>query len=306
MSKQKVVLTIGTFDGVHRGHVEIIRCLLEKAKKARCVSLVLSIIRPPRSIIKREMHDLLTPWSEKSERLEGLGVDKVERARFTHEFRSMTPARFIKSYLLKRYDVKGIVAGEDFHFGKGKKGDVGLLKKICVPLGIPVWVIKKKKFHGRVISSSRIRDAVLSGNIRSVNSMLGYNFRIIGGVYSDQRIGRRIGIPTMNIAAHKDKMLPSGVFEARVLGIGKWAGKVFPAVCNIGFRPTVAGITEHCGVKRDKKTVEAHVLGDTTGIKKDRVVLELLSRLRDEKKFSSLKLLKKQILSDIGMALKRC
>ncbi|MFH1283715.1 MAG: riboflavin biosynthesis protein RibF [bacterium] len=288
MNKKNTVITIGTFDGVHRGHKKIIRKLVGKSKKYKIEPVVLALKRPARSVIKNDLHNIITPWKEKVDRLKRLGVKEVEKIQFKPYFQKLSPTDFFKSFLLKKFNIKGIVVGEDFRFGFGRKGDVHYLKKLCVKNNIKLWIVKKEKIKSTKISSSLIRGELRKGNLSKANLLLGYKYLLYGKIYKGFGVGREIGIPTLNVKVEKDKILPPGVHFCAVIRNKKH----LPAVCSIGYNPTV--------VKNStEKIIEVHLLNFIKKLNWSELEFELISKIREEINFKSLDELKQQIELDI-------
>jgi riboflavin kinase / FMN adenylyltransferase len=301
-------LALGNFDGIHRGHQQVLQPILDKSGMSfsdRVFSTVVSFTPHPREFFTGVQLKLLTPLQEKVKQLEILGIEQLVLLPFDRELAGLTPQRFVAEILVKQLQAKQISVGEDFHFGNQRAGTSKDLQAIASGFGIDVCIIslKKDRCEERVrISSSLIRQALEEGNLDRANQMLGRVYNLSGNVVKGQQIGRTIGFPTANLQVPENKFLPCfGVYAVSVAIEGKTLNisgdrSLIPAVMNIGCRPTVDG---------NSPTIEIHLL-DWSGDLYDRNLTVYLQQfIRSERKFSSLDALKEQIAKDCDIARKK-
>jgi len=284
------VVTIGTFDGVHIGHKIIIEKLKEQAKKLNCESVVITFFPHPRVVVNNDTKILLlTTLEEKKELIEKLGVDKLYIINFTKDFAKKTYQEFLAETIIKNNKAKHIIIGYDHKFGKDRAGDKTNLMELTKENNIDITIVNPQEIDGLVISSTKIRNALLDGNLDLANKMLGRNYKVNGKVVEGSKRGRTLGFPTANIEPHdKNKLLPqNGVYLVKVfLENEKYSG-----VLNIGLRPTFNN--------RIEPIAEVHLLDFNKNIYGKEISVEFIKRLRDEKKFDSKEELVKQIKNDI-------
>lgn len=286
------VVTLGKFDGLHRGHGLLVEALLDKSRGCGWKSVVFTFNIPPRTKVLEEKAELLTTNEEKVSLFEQTGVDYLIECPFTEEVRSMEPKKFI-AWIVRVLHIKCIIVGKDFRFGYNRAGDYHVLEECSAEFGYETVTIEKMQEEGRDISSTYIREELLCGNMEKVNHMLGYEFFVKGPVVHGQRIGRTIGIPTINMVFPEEKLLPmKGVYVTRVFYGGRW----YPGVSNIGCKPTIAG--EH------PIGMETHIMDFNREIYGQAVEVRFLSFLREEHKFASIVALKQQLQADIAEAKK--
>jgi riboflavin kinase / FMN adenylyltransferase len=282
-------LTIGVFDGVHRGHREIIRRLTTDAHADNAPAVLLTFEPHPASVLTGRNIKCLTSPEERAELLGSLGVDIVITQRFTTEL-STVPAQDYMSHLKEKLDFKHLLIGYDFALGKGREGNASRLTEIGRELNYSVEVIKAVSDESGVISSTEIRKLIATGNVIEASKLLGYNYRLSGPVIHGDGRGHRINIPTANIDYPKQKVIPSnGIYVCwATIGVDK-----FMAATNIGFNPTFTP-------EKKIPSLEAHLLDFDHDIYDKEVKLEFVSRLRDELKFNSVESLLEQIHDDIN------
>lgn len=281
-------LTIGVFDGVHRGHREIIRKLTTDAHADNAPAVVLTFDPHPASILAgRDIKCLTTP-DERADLLGDLGVDIVITQRFTPDL-STVPAIEYMSRLKETLDLKRLLIGYDFALGRGREGNASRLTEIGRELNYSVEVIPAVSDESGVISSTEIRKLVSTGNVSEAAKLLGYNYSLSGPVIHGDGRGRRINIPTANIDYPKQKVAPPNGIYVCWATIG--AEKIMAAT-NIGFNPTFTP---------DKKipSLEAHLLDFDRDIYGKEIKLEFVARVRNELKFTSVESLLEQIYDDI-------
>jgi len=292
LSLEKTWLTIGVFDGIHRGHQEMIRALIREAKENNATSLVISFYPHPAAVLgKRTEVKYLTLPEEKAEILAKMGVDVL----LTHPFDSGVTdlsAEVFMSNIRAKLKLEKLLIGYDFALGKNRQGDAKYLSELGDKDGYIVQAFPSISDEKAVISSSRVRDALVDGKVRDAHQLLGHPYTLTGSVIRGDGRGRKINIPTANIEASGEKIVPlNGVYAC-------WAsvqGKKYPAVTNIGIRPTFTP-------DKERANIEAHILDFEKDIYREKLKLEFISRLRDEKKFSSADELLSQIRADIEKA----
>lgn len=282
-------LTIGSFDGVHLGHQQLIRELNQKAHEAGAQSVVLTFHPHPSVVLRgRKGPIYLTTPLEKLELLDELGTDIVVTHPFTHAVSQISAREFV-TYLSTHLGFRQLWSGSDFALGKGREGNVNYLQQLGRELNYQVYVIKPVTYSGQVISSSYIRDLLTAGKVEEAADLLGRLYQVEGEVIHGDGRGKRIGIPTANLNTGDEKLVPvAGIYACRV----QIKGVYWPAAVNIGTRPTFDN-PEH------KSIVEAHILDFSSDIYSQHITLEFITRLRGERRFQSVEELIKQEYLDI-------
>lgn len=289
-SEWPTAVTLGKFDGFHRGHQMLLSRILQE-RPADCLAVVFTFDVPPVSYMNHEPVKTLLSWPEKCDLVRDLGADWLVACPFTEEIRSMTARRFVEEVLVNRLRVREIVTGADFRFGYQRSGDVALLQELSTIYGYRLQVVDKARDDGQVISSTLIRAELAGGNMERVNRLLGYPFHVTGEVVHGARLGRTIGMPTINQIPGAGKLLPpNGVYVTTV----DLEGNRYPGVTNIGYKPTVSG-KRVCGVE----TYLLDVNGDFYG-KTAKVMLHAF--VRPEQKFHSVEELTAQMNRDAARA----
>jgi len=283
-------LTIGSFDGVHMGHQHIIRSLVEKSRQNQCPAVVVTFFPHPQKVLGKieEPFYLNTP-EEKDELMQQLGVDSVLTIHFDLIFSKTTAADFMHM-LHHQMAFSHLMIGYNFTLGANREGNSSVLKSIGRKLGYRVEAIKPVQIDAQTVSSSYIRDLLNSGNITSANRFLGRPYQLSGTVIHGDGRGKHIGIPTANLAVWKEKLVPaSGVYAT----IAEMDRHSHAAVVNIGHRPTFYE-------NSTEKSIEVHLLDFSQVIYGDVMRLNLVERIRSEKKFASVQELINQIHEDIN------
>lgn len=284
-------LTLGIYDGVHLGHQKIIRRVVERAKEIGGMSCVVTFDPHPREVlIPDTAPDLLTSTKKKIELLKALGLDAVCLIRFTREFAQVEARKFVKDFLINTLRTRAIVEGYDWRFGKGRKGDVELLREIGKDNGYEVEQVDGVVIDGQIVSSTLIREMVLEGDLDKAAAYLGREYSITGDIVEGSRMGREIGFPTANIEPHHEAIPPNGIYAVRV----DVAGERKNGTLNIGVRPTVT--------EEKKRTIEVHIMDFYRDIYNEEIEVTFVERLRDEKKFPSVEALTDQIKKDVEKA----
>ena len=285
------VITIGNFDGVHLGHQALLHEVIEKADELNGTSMAMTFEPHPMRVLKSDRYlPLITLYEQKIELIEKSGIDVLICLPFNREFASITADDFIDNLLLETIGIKAIVVGKDYTFGKGRVGNINLLKKYASEKGFEVivsnWIPVSGNCPAR-ISSTKIRELVLDGKIEEARQLLGRFYQIRGMVVPGRdRGGRLLGCPTANINL-KDELCPKmGVYAVIV----ECLNYKYKGVANIGYSPTFTD---------QQFTVEVHILNFNENIYEQQIRVNFIKRIRNEKKFSTINELSKQIKKDI-------
>ncbi len=285
---KKSFLTIGVFDGIHRGHRILIEQLVRRARALRGTSVVMTFWPHPIHVLYPQMRcPLLTSLPQRLELIEELGVQACVVIPFTKTFSRLSAQRFIQEYIVQNIQPQEIILGDDFRFGQNRQGDLGLLKAFAKRHGFRVRIIKAIQKDQRRISSSRIRALIARGKLLKARRLLGHCASLWGRVIKGDARGKRLGFPTANIQTDHAVFVPHGVYLVWVT-IGKTRHQ---GIANIGLRPSFPK------TKRNP-TLEVHILDFHRGIYGQGVIVELIKKLRNERKFSSSKELVAQIERD--------
>lgn len=313
-------VALGNFDGLHRGHQQVIKPILRSASQAmRLTSLtqnqypedlerlncqdqasshsystVATFTPHPREFFSGTTWKFLTPREEKVLKLKQLGVEQLALLPFNQELASLSPEQFVEKILVQQLKASQVSVGQDFQFGYKRSGRSDDLKAIASRYGIDVTIVSLQTCQGERISSSLIRHSLEQGDISLANRLLGHPYTLTGLVVKGQQLGRTIGFPTANLLLPPEKFLPhSGVYCVRVSGSSLEATPFWPGVMNIGHRPTVNGID---------LTVEVHLLDWSGDLYGQMLTVSLEKFLRPEQKFASIDALKQQIHADAEAA----
>lgn len=294
--KKPTVTTIGIFDGIHRGHKKILKLLKERAKRIKAMSCILTFDPHPLKILHpHKTPPMLISTRHKLNLLAEEGIDIAVVINFTKSFADIGPIRFVKEILVKRLDVKELLVGENFLFGKNRSGTVKGLKRLSQRFGFKVHIISPLRAGRRIISSTLIRRLTMSGKLNEAKRLLGRDISILGTVTKGVRRGRIIGFHTANLDLHHEAIPPSGVYIVRV----KLANKVYRGVLNIGFRPTFNRVKD----KREP-VVEVHIFNFNKSIYGKDIEVIFLKRIRTERRFKNKEHLILRIKKDIEIARK--
>lgn len=285
------VLTIGNFDGVHRGHAEVITKLVKKARKLGVPATLMTFEPQPQEMFKGESAPArLSILRDKIVLLEELGIDRLVCINFNAKFASLSAEAFIENLLVKSLGVKYLVVGDDFCFGKQRQGNFQMLRKAGEMHRFAVVSTQSFVLGDKRVSSTEIRKQLAKGNLEQARRLLGHPFTLCGKVAHGQKIGRTIGFPTANIALKRQVSPVRGVFAVKLY----WdESDIYEGVANVGFRPTVNG--QVCQLEVHLFDFDGDLYGRT-------VEVELVAKIRDEQPFQSLEALKKQINNDADKA----
>lgn len=287
------VLTIGAFDGIHRGHQEIIRVLRECAREHGLPAVVLSFEPTPREYFNKDAPPArLTRFRERFEALARYGVDRFVCLRFDERMRQLSPEEFIDRVLIEALDVRHIVVGHDFRFARENRGSPMLLRSAGEKHGFAVTEVAPYVIDGVRVSSSLIRRVLEAGDLQAAAKYLGRPYRITGKVIAGKRLGRQLGFPTANLRLHRRATPLAGVFAVRVSGKGLVDA---PGVANLGTRPAVNG---------KELLLEAHVFDFSGDLYRSYLHVDFIERLRDERWFPTIDALVEEMHRDAARARK--
>ncbi len=285
-------VALGSFDGLHKGHLSLIKKTVELAKKINGMSIVYTFKNHPRKFIKSiDNPKLLLDNESKKEILKKENVDLVYFEEFNEDYMKLSPEEFVK-YLCEKFNVKGIVVGFNYRFGYKNLGDVNLLKKLSKIYNYELYVMEPCTYNEEAISSTKVRQALIRGALNEANEMLTRPFFIKGEVVHGKQLGRTIGFPTANLNFSKDIILPKiGVYYTNVL----WNNNIYRGITSIGNNPTVNG---------EKITLETFILDFNEDIYDEKIKVYFIKFFREEKKFASIEKLKEQLNFDAKRAAK--
>lgn len=286
---EQSVVTIGTFDGVHLGHQKIIKRLVKIAKREGLKSIVLTFFPHPRMVLQKDISiKLINTIDEKSDLFKSFGVDQLVVKEFTQEFSRLPALEFVRDILVNTLKTKFIIIGYDHHFGRNRAANIDDLKEFGETYDFEVLEISAEEINEVAISSTKIRNALLSGDLKTANTFLGYNFMLSGTVVKGQGLGKQLSFPTANLHIKESyKLIPkNGVYVVCSEVNNK---RVF-GMMNIGTKPTVSN--------SKKQFIEIHFFDMDASLYDKQLKIEILERLRDEQKFDTLEDLKKQLQND--------
>ena len=298
-SFKNAVITIGTFDGVHTGHLQIIKQLKQEAADINGESVIVTfhphprmVVNPPRQSDKKSLLpvSLLNTLNEKVELIGQQNVGHLVVVPFTHEFSLLTAEEYIKNFLVDKFHPHTIIIGYDHHFGKRRQGNYKLLEAYAEQFNYTVKEIPEHIINHIAISSTRIREALLCADIDTANKFLGYQYFFEGNVIEGDKIGRTLGYPTANIeVTDPHKLVPANGVYAVELQIRNPQSHFFKGMLNIGYRPTIGGT---------KKVIEVNLFDFNENIYGTQVRICVKKYLRPEQKFNGLEALKVQLSTD--------
>ncbi|MDY0090665.1 MAG: bifunctional riboflavin kinase/FAD synthetase [Flavobacteriaceae bacterium] len=292
-SNNRTVATIGTFDGVHIGHKKIIEQLVKNCENSNYESVILTFFPHPRMVLQKDTDvQLLNTLEEKISVLEKTGINHLIIHPFDQRFSRLTAEEFVESILVNQLNIKKIIIGYDHRFGRNRTANINDLILFGEQFHFEVNQISAEEINDVSISSTKIRNALNEGNICQANSFLGYHYMLTGVVKEGKKLGRTIDYPTANIYIEESyKLIPKvGVYAVySIIDDNKHFGMM-----NIGFNPTVGGT---------EKTIEINYFDFDSDLYGKKLTVFILDRIRDEKKFDSLELLKNQLQTDKSTAL---
>ncbi|HET6384987.1 MAG TPA: riboflavin biosynthesis protein RibF [Armatimonadota bacterium] len=297
-------VTIGVFDGVHRGHQALLRLLLDRARSMGLRSVALTFDRHPRPAdAVGVLEEQITSLQEKRELLEEAGIDGCAVIPVDEGLLDLEADEFVKRFLVQRLNTRLVVVGYDFRFGRGRRGDFQLLRSLGSEYGYTVLQAPAVLIDGAPVKSTRIRDCLRQGDLPGAAAMLGRLYRVVGEVSQGDRQGSKLGFPTINLRYPPEKLLPTpGVYA----GLCRVGAQNWPAAINLGVRPTMRSPSPDSLSGSDQRPVlEAHLIGFEGNLYGQIVRLEFAERLREEKRFESLEALKEQIRRDVDETARR-
>lgn len=292
--RKQTSVTIGNFDGVHIGHQAILKCVRGDAHGADRMSAVLTFYPHPAQVLRPvEAPPLLETIEQRAERLDRAGMDAVLVARFNRELASLSPGEFAETFLAKAMRTRAVFVGDNFRFGHRQAGDVKMLRELGARLGFAVEIVPpvEAEIGGQsvAVSSSAIRAAVREGRMEEAAQMLGRPFALQGEIRKGTGVGRKLVVPTLNLATEQETLPKLGVY-ATDTSVG---AAEYRSVTNVGMRPTFDGV---------KLAIETHLFGFNENLTSGLMAIRFRTRIRDEKKFSGPQELRQQILRDIETA----
>lgn len=280
------VITLGKFDGLHRGHKKLLEKVVDIAGERKLTSVMFTFEVSPYTLTRDDRHRVLLTNEERRQMLEQTDLDWLIECPFDEHMMHMEAEDFVREILVKRLKAACLVIGPDFRFGHNRRGDAALLGLMGREYGFSVIILAKEMYQDREISSTLVRESILRGEMEKAADMLGYPYYFYGKIIRGRQIGRTLGLPTTNLRADERKVLPPfGVYATRS-SIGDME---FGGVTNIGVKPTVQ--EKFVGIETHLFSCNLNLYGDVQKV-------ELMHFQRPEKKFESLEALKRQILAD--------
>ena len=285
-------LAIGAFDGVHLGHQAVISTSARHAKDAGGTPVVVTFDPHPAKVLRpKDAPHLLTATQHKIALIRDLGVAHLLVLHFDRQFAATPPEEFVRQLVANSHPLREICVGHEWSFGKGRAGNLTLLKELGRACDFDVVGVPAVTLNGEVVSSTAIRRAVAGGDLIKATQMLGREYTILGTVKAGEKLGRKLGFPTANLSAHSEQFPPNGVYAAEA----RLAGALYRGVANLGYRPTVsAGNAE--------RLLELHLFDLNKEIYGEEVEVRFLRYLRPEQKFENVDALAAQIARDVAEA----
>ena len=291
---KRSVVTIGTFDGIHLGHQKILSRLIKSSKNKDLNSVVLTFFPHPRIILNKYNEvKMIDTLDEKIIHLNEIGIDSLIIHPFDKNFSLLSANQFIKDFLVDKLKIKHIIIGYDHRFGKGREASVTDLKNYADDYDFTVEEIKAQEIEKITVSSTKIRNSINQGDIKTTEKYLGRNFNLTGKIVKGDGLGKKINYPTANIFIEETyKIIPKdGVYLVETI----IEDKLFNGMMNIGHRPTIG---------TNVKSIEVHLFNFNEDIYGQVISIKMISKIRDEKKFSSIQALKEQLVKDENYCLK--
>jgi riboflavin kinase / FMN adenylyltransferase len=290
-------LAIGVFDGVHRGHQAVVSTSAQHARGADGTPVVVTFDPHPMKVLRpTQAPHLLTATQHKIRLIRDLGVQHLLIIKFDKAFAATPPEDFVQQLVTHSKPLREICVGHEWSFGKGRRGNLALLRKLGSQfdfdvVGIPAVTLR----NSEVVSSTAIRHAIEAGDLAKAAEMLGREYTILGTVVRGENLGKKIGFPTANLSAHSEQFPPNGVYFAQA----KLDGIIYPGVVNLGYRPTVSS-------GKAERVLEIHLLDFNRDIYDEDIEVRFVQYLRPEQKFENLDALVRQIELDVQQARKLC
>ena len=285
------VVTLGNFDGVHLGHQQLINHLIEQGKKLNLPTAVMLFEPQPLEFFSKQAPTRLTSFKEKVQLIEKFGIDYIIAVPFTQTFANMSANAFIQDWLINKLSAKYIVIGDDFQFGRDRKGDINLLQQYTQNNQFSVESMPTFVWNNLRISSTAVREALFNSDFELARCLLGRDYAIQGRVVHGNALARQLGFPTANIHLNRKKPALQGVYFVKVKNC--CSNQYYHGIANIGIRPTIEG---------KKAILEVNLFDFSGDIYGQYLDVIFVCKLRDEKKFDSLADLKQQISQDVCTA----
>ncbi len=286
------IVTMGAFDGVHKGHQQIIQRMKELAQKVQGETIIITFHPHPRKVISSVPGEIkqLSNIKERIQLLEAAGIDHLVIINFDYKFSNMTADQYVEDFLYQYFKPNTVIVGYDHHFGKGRNGNIELLKTMGVKLHFQVEEIHEQLVQSEIISSTLIRNYISEQQIKKANDLLGYAYFFEGFVVRGNQLGRTIGYPTANLHINdEEKLIPAnGVYAVKVKGACT-NHEILDGMMNIGIRPTVDG---------QKKVIEVNIFNFDQDIYEQFITVMVYEFIRGEVKFDGLDALKNQLHQD--------
>jgi riboflavin kinase/FMN adenylyltransferase len=286
----KTVVTTGTFDGVHTGHKVVIKQLINAAKKINGESVILTFFPHPRMVLQPDDNELrlLNTIEERIELLEKSGIDHLIVHPFSKEFSRLSSTDYVRDILVNKLNLSKLVIGYDHQFGRNREGSFKHLQELAPLYGFTLEEIAAQEIHQVNISSTKVRNSLLTGEIHAANQFLGYHYFIKGTVVDGNKMGRTIGFPTANIQVNEwYKLIPAkGVYAVKI----KLQNTIFNGMLNIGSRPTLSDT--------NIETIEVNIFNFEEDLYNKEIEIEFYERVRDEQKFENISALQQQLTID--------
>jgi len=284
------VVTIGNFDGVHRGHQEILRGVWDLAAETGRIPSVLTFSPHPVRVLRpAEAPSLLMTLDQRLAAIQELGIEAVLVLRFDTEMANVSPEDFVRRFLLETMNARAVLVGANFRFGHRQAGDTQLLGELGASRGFEVRVVPPVIDDGVVVSSTAIRNALRDGRVEEARQMLGRPFSLEGEIGPGTGQGRKLVVPTLNLTTPQEMLPKTGVYATEAIV----QGKSYRAATNVGVRPTFDGT---------RMAIESHLLGFSDSLTSGKMEVRFWARLRDERKFPGPEALREQVLQDIEQA----
>ncbi len=292
-STNKTFVTIGTFDGVHVGHQKVLKRLIQKAKKKNADAVLLTFFPHPRMVLQKDFDiKLINTIEERIKLLEKSGLEILIIHKFSKKFAKNSALDFVRNILVNKLNISNLIIGYDHQFGKNREGNFEQLRELGQTYDFKVKKISQKDIDSIAVSSTKIRKAIENGEINKANSYLGYNFMLTGKIVEGKNLGEKIGFPTANLFVSESyKLIPkTGAYVVK----SEIDNKTVYGMMNIGYRPTVSG---------KYQTIEIHFFNFKKDLYGKKIQVDVLTFLRDEKKFDSVEALKNQLTQDKQISL---
>jgi riboflavin kinase / FMN adenylyltransferase len=288
--RKRAVLTIGNFDGVHLGHQQILRTVLNRARRTDALAAVLTFYPHPGQVLRpAEAPALLETLDQRIAEIEAAGIDATLVMRFDAVLANVSPEDFVRHFLLDTMNAQTVLVGGNFRFGHRGAGDVKLLGELGQRWGFTVETVPPVIENGAVVSSTAIRGAVREGRVDDARRMLGRPYALEGDIRTGTGQGRKLVVPTLNLATDQELLPKNGVYATEAIV----AGKTYRAATNVGMRPTFDGA---------RITIESYLFDFNENLTSGKLEVRFWQRLRDERKFSGPAELREQVLKDIEQA----